>query len=63
MYILQQPSVAMPLVSGCDGRMVSASDSQPKDRGFESRQKPVGSSKTVLRGLRVATMVPRFTQP
>ncbi len=23
--------------SGCDGRMVSASDSQPQDRGFESR--------------------------
>ncbi len=30
---------------GCDGRMVSASDPQPLDRGFESRQKPVGSSK------------------
>ncbi len=29
----------------CDGRMVSASDSQPQDRAFESRQKPVGSSK------------------
>ncbi len=25
-------------MSGCDGRMVSASDSQPQDRGFESRQ-------------------------
>ncbi len=32
-------------MSGCDGRMVSASDSQPQDRGFESCQKPVGSSK------------------
>ena len=29
----------MILLSGCDGRMVSASDSQPQDRGFESRQK------------------------
>ncbi len=25
-------------VSGCNGRMVSVSDSQPQDRGFESRQ-------------------------
>ncbi len=32
-------------MSGRDGRMVSASDSQPQYRGFESRQKPVGSSK------------------
>ncbi len=32
-------------LSGCDGQLVSMSDSQPQDRGFESCQKPVGSSK------------------
>ncbi len=42
MYVLQwKPTLgspASPQKLGCDGRMVSASDSQPQDRGFESRQ-------------------------
>ncbi len=50
--------------SGCDGRMIIASDSQPHDHGFESRRSHLAHQKASrVRGLRVTAMMLLFTQP